>query len=246
MKLPRLSAGEYPQVTLVHVDHRIFPGPARNIGARLAKGPILAFLDSDCITRPNWTEQIVLRHNEGYRAVGGSIYVGNPDNIYDWAGYLLEFREFLPQGNPRLVKHIPSCNMTYRKELFLTNGGFPESYYPQEDLIFDYLLIKQGVEILFDPVLEINHFCRDTLKGFLSHQHRIGRVTRCVLQRLNIQGSAIARNKWLAYLISPFLGFVKAIRTIFCFLNAISKNSISKNRCDPDNPLGSYLVVQRL
>ncbi len=215
---PKVIEEEYPEVRLFHIGHKLFPGPARNIGAKNAYGAILALIDSDCIAQPTWISQIVFRHSEGYQAVGGSIEVGDPTNIFAWAGHMLEFREFLPKGLTRLTGHIPSCNMSYRADLFLSQGGFPESYYPQEDLLFDYLLGHLGISVLFDPDIKIFHFCRDTLTGLLSHQHTIGRVTRCVLQKLNVKGSVFGRNKWFAYGISPFLGVVKCIRTLIAFV----------------------------
>src|SRR3954453_7495998 len=51
------------------------PAEARNHGARLAKGQVLAFTDSDCVPRPDW-----LRH--GVAALAGADLVqgrGLPD-----------------------------------------------------------------------------------------------------------------------------------------------------------------------
>jgi len=203
----------YPEVRVRKVPRRIFPGPARNRGAKLAGGSVLAFIDADCVAEPDWTRRIAGRHDEGACVVGGAVEVGNPANLIAWAGHLGEFREFLPLGKLRLVKHIPTCNISYRKGLFESMGGFPDAYYPQEDLLFNHLLSRRGVEILFDPDIRVRHFCREDLRGYLSHQHRIGRVTRSTLKRIHLEGSSIARNRFLAWALSPALGLLKLWRT---------------------------------
>jgi glycosyltransferase involved in cell wall biosynthesis len=214
----RIIPQEYPQVRLVHLPQQTYPGPARNLGVRLACRPIIAFTDADCAVEPGWLEGIAQRHHQGWRAVGGSIRVGDPGSAIAWAGHMMEFREFLPTGAPRRVAHIPSCNIAYRREDLLATGGFPEAYYPQEDLLFNHMLTRRGVEILFDPQISVRHFCRDTLRGYLSHQHRIGRVTCCVLRMLPGRHAWLARHTYRALLAAPLLGILKSTRTMAIFL----------------------------
>jgi glycosyltransferase involved in cell wall biosynthesis len=215
----------YPEVRVHALAQRTFPGPARNYGAKIAQGEIIAFIDADCIAYNDWVKRISERHSEGYGVVGGAIEVGNPDNHIAWAGHLGEFREFLPIGLARRVLHIPTSNISYRKALFNKYGGFPNAYYPQEDLLFNYMLNRNGLEILFDPEIRIRHFCREDLRGYLSHQHRIGRVTRCTLRRIEMPGSSIARKGWLAWLLSPALGILKYFRTLRVYQQNIDRDS---------------------
>lgn len=49
-------------------------GPARNGGVALARGPIIAFTDSDCIPEPSWLEEGV-KALSGYDFVGGAVRV---------------------------------------------------------------------------------------------------------------------------------------------------------------------------
>lgn len=215
---PEIVRTEYPWVRLLRLDRQTLPGPARNAGARLASRPILAFLDADCVPPPGWARKIAAHHDHGHRAVGGSIQVAETDNDYAWAGHMMEFREFSPSGAARLLEHVPSCNISYRHDLFLKAGGFPEDFYPQEDLLFDAQLNRQGVKIFFDPGNSVRHYCRGTLRGYLTHQRRIGHVTYRALRLLPGPQQLAARSRALALLIAPLLGLVKATRTACIFL----------------------------
>lgn len=207
----------FPHVHLRCVKNRIFPGPARNLGAKQAQGTIIAFIDADCEAEPDWVERIVACHNEGHLVVGGAVKVANPGSTVAWAGHLGEFREFLPAGKPRHMVHVPTCNISYRKQLFEACGGFPDSYYPQEDLLFNYMLNQQGIQVWFDPDICIRNNYIEDLWDFLSHQHRIGRVTRATLRRIDLPGAAIARRGGLAWFSSPILGLLKFLRTLYIF-----------------------------
>jgi hypothetical protein len=198
------------------------------LGAGLARGEIIAFIDSDCVAETDWIRRIVAGHNQGYLVVGGAIEAGNPDSPIAWAGHLGEFRDFLPTGLPRHMMHVPTCNISYRRFLFQSSGGFPDAYYPQEDLLFNYMLNRQGIQVWFDPEIRIRHFCREDLRSYLSHQHRIGRVTRSTLRRIDMPGSQAARRAWLAWLLSPLLGTVKFIRTAYSLASNYPKQAVRR------------------
>jgi glycosyltransferase involved in cell wall biosynthesis len=227
-KTTQLIQQHYPQVKIYHFDHRTFPGPARNRGVELACGKIVAFIDSDCLAAPDWVRRMAEQHNAGHEIVGGAVEVGNPNSQMAWAGHLAEFREFLPSGPAHQVAHIPTCNISYRRHLVEEYDGFPNAYYPQEDMLFNFLLQRNGYTIWFDPDIRVRHFCRESLRGYLSHQHRVGRVTRVTLTRLQMEGSNIARYPWLAWFASPFLGLVKYLRTLAVFWRNMPQEAIRR------------------
>ncbi len=216
---PRLVTASYPSVTLISLKEKTDPGTARNRGIAAAHGDILAFIDADCIAAPDWLEKIAAAHRAPYGAVGGSIHnAAGGGSLIAWAGYITEFREFLPEQPQREVFHIPTCNISYKKALFDRCGYFPGEYYPQEDLVFHYRAREKGETMLFDPSIHIYHHHRTLLSAYLVHQTRIGEATAGVLRITGLEGSFLLRHPVLALPVLPLLPLVKFIKTMGVFL----------------------------
>lgn len=216
---PQIVQSNFPNIKFIHLDQRTDPGTARNIGIKEAKGDLLAFIDSDCIAARDWIERIRNAHQSLYNVIGGAINNGNDkSDLVAWAGYISEFREFLPEQCRREVTHIPTCNISYKKNIFTKFGMFQGEYYPQEDLVYNYNLSKNGEKILLDPAIQICHHHRSILKDFLYHQKKIGEITSRVLKIVQLEGSFIVRHHFIAIFLIPFIPIVKFIRTLSVFL----------------------------
>jgi len=209
----------FPEVRLITFQNKTDPGTARNTGVINAKGKFVFFIDSDCIAPKNWIKNLISQYNgNNIAAVGGSVYPANPDNDYvGWAGFISEFRDFIPWLDSGLRGHIPTCNLSFEKKSFLDFGGFNSLLYPQEDLYFNHLLVKSGKEIYFRSDVTIQHWHRSDLIPFFKHQYNIGYVTSSVLQITDIEGSGLVRNKLLGIFATPILPFVKFSRTVMIF-----------------------------
>ncbi|MCP4592641.1 MAG: glycosyltransferase, partial [bacterium] len=191
---PHIITAEFPTVRLIHLDRQTDPGTARNLGLLQAAGEIIACIDADCIAPPDWLGCMVAAQREGHQVVGGTIENGNPESIIAWAGYLGEFREWLPVGQARLVNHVPTCNISYRRSIFVRFGGFPTKFYPQEDLLFHWRLSQSGVPVWFDPDIRVRHVHRSTWRAYNRHLRRIGRITARVLKLTCEEGVFLARS----------------------------------------------------
>jgi len=218
-RTPEIVAAAHPGVRLIRCEQRTDPGRARNLGIEAAAGETLAFIDADCTAEPGWLAGIDAARHEGHLASGGAILCANPaGQPAAWAGYLAEFREFLPEQPRRLVDHLPTANIAYHRSLFERFGLFPGEFYPQEDLVFNRRLRQGGQRILFDPAIIVRHWHRPSTGAFLRHQRRIGRATAAVLRRFGGPGAFLARRPLLALLAAPLLPAVKFARTVAVFL----------------------------
>ena len=226
---PELVKTHFKDVKYIHLNQKTDPGTARNIGIKKSKGDLLLMIDSDCQANNNWIESIVELHEKtNFAAIGGSVQNGNdPRSTVAWAGYLAEFREFIPQHKARKVKHIPTCNISYKRKTFTDIGFFNPLYYPQEDLEFNHRIISRGDEILFDPRISVKHHHRTEVLSFFSHQQRVGRITAKMLKILPVEGSSIARSKLKSIVLIPFLPMVKFVRTVLLFSKL--NNSLLRN-----------------
>jgi glycosyltransferase involved in cell wall biosynthesis len=117
---------QFPLTRFYHLDGRVYPGSARNIGVSYSCGKVLAFTDSDCIVSENWLENIYKGLRKRKNIIGGSISNGYPSNLIATGEYLMEFGEFLPEKADGVVAMIPSCNFGIKKELFQRAEGFPD------------------------------------------------------------------------------------------------------------------------
>jgi len=227
-RTPQIVTASYPKIKLIHLEKKTDPGTARNIGIGEAKGDLIAFIDADCTAAPDWLEKIGTAHRSPYSVVGGVVKNGSgEDDLVAGAGYIAEFRQFLPEKPKREVIHIPTCNISYKRKIFRDFGQFQGEYYPQEDLVFNYNLWNNGERILLDPAIQVYHHQRSTLRDFIYHQKEIGIATSKVLRTIQLEGSFIARNPSLAAFFIPFLPLVKFARTVFAFLRFQPK-SITK------------------
>ena len=165
---------KFKEVKYIKLERQAFPGESRNIGIGKARGKIISFIDSDCVAGDNWLSSIYDSFSEDKNAVGGSVGIANYNNTIALAEYILEFSEFLPSAPTRTVRTIPTCNISYRKEIFEKYGLIPDIRTAQE-VVFNWRLFKNGVKIYFNPMIKVRHIHRERMASFIRHQYLLGR-----------------------------------------------------------------------
>ena len=207
---PQIVEREFPSARLIHLQQRTFAGAARNVGIRSSRSQFCLMIDSDCVAQPDLVERMIARHREAdYAAVGGSLGNGTPRSLSGWTGYLLEFKEFLPQAPMRLERTVPTANVTYRREILERYGCFDEEMWLAEDILFNWKLHKSGERILFDPKIEVTHMNRTGWQHVLSYQVSLGRCSAEARRRGGLPGDSLVRYKLLIALM-PLVRLARA------------------------------------
>lgn len=203
---PQIVQGCFPNVKLVRLQNRTYPGAARNIGLKYAKGKIIAFIDSDCVVRKGWLSCIIKAHKSDFMVIGGSILNGRPENPVSWTEYFLSASEYFPNASRRFVRTIPTCNISYKREVFKKYGSFPEIEAAAfEDVLFNERLTEDGQKILFEPNICVYHLYRQTLRELIAHEVKGGKIFKQVSLTSKTRGAILARIP----LLTPIFPFVK-------------------------------------
>jgi glycosyltransferase involved in cell wall biosynthesis len=165
-----IVAHEFPFARLLRSVQRLAPGAARNHGISVATGDVIAFVDSDCIARPDWLAILRRAHRElPAAAIGGAVEPANPESVVSWGAYFCEFSAWMPQGERRLMREIPTCNLSFKRWALEQFGPFDESGYCS-DTALNWKLTAAGHPPLFLPELRVAHFNLTRLTRFLRKQ----------------------------------------------------------------------------
>ncbi len=180
----RLSKEKFKKTKIIATWPKRGPADKRDIGAKKAKGEILAFLDDDSYPDKNWLKEAVKVFQEDKRiaGVGGPSLTPPQDNLYQKAsGYV--WSTWLGSGgagtyrcavHPRKeIDDFPTVNLLVRKKDFWAVGGFDSHFWPGEDtkLCLD-LTKKLDKKIIYDPKVLVYHHRREV---FGSHLKQISR-----------------------------------------------------------------------
>ena len=169
----------------------IGPAESRNIAVVKARGAMVAFTDADCIVHPDWLNELKQCFADDTVASAGGAQQPPSDesrfgrrvsSFLSKAGFVSEYSRF-QAGQIRLVRHNPSCNSMYRKEVFLDVGGFWKGFWPGEDVDLDHRLHMNGYKICFNPRAVVYHYRTKTFSGFCKMMRRYGWAQGVLVRR---------------------------------------------------------------
>lgn len=158
----------------------VTPPKKRDIGAKSAKGDILAFLDDDAYPDKDWLKQAseIFKEDDGIGCVCGPAVTALSDSIRQKASGLV-YSSFLVSANHvfrylpqkrREVFDFPSCNFLIRKKLFKQIGGFDKPFWPGEDTFLCYKMLATGKRMIYSPEVLVYHHRRPL---FIKHLKQI-------------------------------------------------------------------------
>ncbi|NWG03417.1 MAG: glycosyltransferase family 2 protein [Syntrophaceae bacterium] len=139
------------------------PAKARNLGAQLAQGDILFFIDADVVPHPDAIAQVeaAFRHDPQLAALFGS-YDQEPAESNFLSQYKNLSHHYVHQiSNEEASTFWAGCG-AIRRQIFLQMGGFDESYKKPciEDIELGYRLKQAGYRIRLLKDLQVKHLKR--------------------------------------------------------------------------------------
>jgi len=167
------------------------PAAARNVGASLASGEILAFIDSDCSASREWLNELIPSFiNPAMAAVGGQVDGMCSASAVDryestMSSLSLGSRERTGSSG-RDTFYLPSCNLLVRRSAFRSAGGFKDSMHVGEDVDLTWRLRDKGWTISYLPAGNVLHEHRSSIRSFMSRRFDYG-TSEGMLQLLHPQ-----------------------------------------------------------
>ncbi len=186
--LQKLQKQSFKQFEVLVVTDKISktsnPASKRNLGAQMAKGDYLAFLDDDSFPHPNWLKNAhkILNKYSKLSAVCGPCLTPSADNFFQKASGLV-WSSYLGSGgagtyrnkisSKRFVNDFPTVNLIVKKKDFNAINGFDTSHWPGEDTLLCLdLTHKLKKQILYHPSIIVYHHRRSVV---IKHLHQITR-----------------------------------------------------------------------
>ncbi len=153
------------------------PAAARNAGAKIAKGKIVLFTDSDCVVEKGWIKEMVEPFkNKEVVGVQGRYKIYNKESLVArFVQYEIEER-YQRMEKQKYIDFIGSYSAGYRKDVFLKFGGFDTSFKKAsgEDPEISYRIADKGMKMVFAPKAVVYHSHPDTLKRYLKMKYGRG------------------------------------------------------------------------
>lgn len=157
---------------------------ARNLGAQIATGSVIAYTDDDCMAHPDWL--VHLSHafeDESIAAAGGPNIPPPPRNH-------IERVVAAAPGAPAHVllddieaEHLPGCNLAIRKEALDKIGGFRAEFTTAgDDVDVCWRLREAGGRLVFVPGAMVWHHRRFTIQAYLKQQRGYGHAEALLMK----------------------------------------------------------------
>lgn len=171
--------GEDGRLELLVNPDRIVP-TALNIALDAARGRWMVRNDGHSTLRPDYVETAVAllrsgpwggvggRKNAVARTAAGEAVAAALNSPFGVGNSLYHFSDV-----EQTVDHIPFG--AYPVSVLRELGGWDEQMVTNQDYELDYRLRAAGYELLFDPDLQIDWFCPQSIKGFYRQYRRYGR-----------------------------------------------------------------------
>jgi succinoglycan biosynthesis protein ExoA len=256
--LSGLARASYPsELFEVLVAYGSVPSLQRNLAAQQAKGELLFYLDDDSQVSPGFLEAAA-RHYQDPKvaAVGGPSLTPKTDSALQRAigiafaspigggGVRNRYRK---SGTARVSSdsELILCNLSFRREIFLSHEGLDARLYPNEENELMDRLQHEGFLLMHDPELAVFRSQRSSYRAYLRQMFGYGRGRgEQTLLSGKLKPISLAPSLFLVYtLMLPFFSGGLFALPMLCYLAMVAAASLSGALAGRDPALLPRLLV---
>lgn len=169
-----LDRNRFPEVRL-DTEETPGPGPARNRGVAMARAPVLAFIDADCVAGGDWLQTIhrAFEERPGLAVAGGNVklLVKDPNRLTPTEAYESVFA-YRQRYYVERVGFCATLNMAVRKSVFEQVGPFG-GIEIAEDADWGRRAVALGISLTYLPEMIVFHPARESLGALCRKWDRI-------------------------------------------------------------------------
>ena len=172
-----------PSLRLVDASDRRGAAHSRNVGARAARGEMLAFIDADDVAAPDWVSaigQAVATHGFvcsrfEFDQLNDPWAVSIRAPAQDAGVQVYRYPPFLP--------HAGGCGLGIRRDLHEAVGGFDEALPALEDTDYCFRVQLRGTPLCFAPDAVVHIRYRTTLHSIYAQARCWGKMNVLLYKR---------------------------------------------------------------
>lgn len=157
---------EFPEIRFI-TERKHGLAYARNKGAALAQGYIVAYTDDDCVVDRHWLKHLVagFQFSKNVMGVGGPVYPLHPENVPDKIHVKAALGLYDDGKKTKLTEGILTSNSAFKKEIFET-VKFDETIKVTrrgklvlcgEDTDFCRKIVTSGCKLVYTPRGKVYH-----------------------------------------------------------------------------------------
>lgn len=161
---------KYPQIKIKKLEKNYGFAEPNNIGAKIASGEFLLFLNNDTVVTPNFIAELVNTTNQDPQIAICQSMLLKPNGDVDSGGDFVDTlgRAYSSKNRPTDTRYILSArgaSMIVRKDVFWKLGGFDESYFASfEDVELGWKAWLWGYKVIVVPKSIVYHLGAKTVE----------------------------------------------------------------------------------
>ncbi len=142
---------------------------ARNVGITNSSSEYIAFIDADCIPKPDWLEQLIKRmKRDSISGVGGTYQSFN--NNSSMSRYVQNEISYRHSNMGLYPAHISTFGSLFRLDVLNDVGGFDPLFKNAEDNELCYRIKEHGYILAYEPSAIVYHRHPENIMQYLKEQ----------------------------------------------------------------------------